>query len=108
MQSLTAKLFALPSEPAPVGRIAQLPAPTTALPREKPLPKPRPPTKWEVFAQRKGIVKQKRSKLEWDENSKEWRRRYGYKKAGDEKEIPVVEAGPNDEVCHAVKMSRQE
>ena len=50
-QSLAARLFALPSEAAPVGRIAHLPAPTTVLPREKPIPKPRPPTKWEVFAQ---------------------------------------------------------
>ena len=51
LQALTGRLFALPSEPAPVGRIAELPPPTTVLPREKPLPKPRPPTKWELFAQ---------------------------------------------------------
>lgn len=50
-QSLAARLFALPSEAAPVGRIAALPPPATVLPREKPIPKPRPPTKWEVFAQ---------------------------------------------------------
>lgn len=50
-QSLAARLFALPSEAAPVGRIAHLPAPSTVLPREKPIPKPRPPTKWELFAQ---------------------------------------------------------
>lgn len=53
-QSLAARLFALPSEAAPVGRIAQLPPPTTVLPREKPIPKARPPTKWEVFAQVSG------------------------------------------------------
>ena len=57
MQALTRRLFDLPSEPAAVGRIASLPPPTTVLPREKPVPKPRPPTKWEVFAQKKGIVK---------------------------------------------------
>ncbi|GAB4814848.1 hypothetical protein N2152v2_001894 [Parachlorella kessleri] len=96
-QALTAQLFGLPSEAAPVGRVAQLPAPSTVLPREKPLPKPRPPTKWELFAQRKGIVKRKRSKLEFDENSQEWRRRFGYKKAGDDDDVPVIEAGPNDE-----------
>lgn len=50
-QTLAARLFALPSEAAPVGRVASLPAPTTVLPREKPIPKPKPPTKWEIFAQ---------------------------------------------------------
>jgi regulator of ribosome biosynthesis len=86
------RLFALPSEAAAVGRVAQLPPPTTVLPREKPVPKARPPTKWEVFAQRKGIVKRKRSKLEFDEGSGEYKRRHGYKKANDEMEVPWVEA----------------
>lgn len=98
LQALTARLFSLPSEPAPVGRAAALPAPTTVLPREKPLPKPRPPTKWELFAQRKGIVKRKRSKLEYDETAGEWRRRYGYKRAGDEADVPIIEAGADDQV----------
>ena len=55
-QSLTARRFALPSDPAPVGRMARRPPPTTVLPREKPAPKPRPPTKWEQFAQVGGWV----------------------------------------------------
>lgn len=63
-QSLAARLFALPSEAAPVGRIAHLPAPATVLPREKPIPKPRPPTKWEVFAQvRRGATPRCRAGL---------------------------------------------
>lgn len=95
-QALTRQLFELPSEPAPVGRIAKLPAPTTVLPREKPVPKPKPPTKWELFAQRKGIVKRKRSALEFDENSQEWKRRYGYKKANDEAAVPIIEAGRHE------------
>lgn len=95
-QSLAARLFALPSEAAAVGRVAQLPRPSTVLPREKPIPKPRPPTKWEEFAQRKGIQKQKRSKLEWDETSQEWRRRYGFKRANDEAAVPIIEAQPGD------------
>ena len=61
-QSMTHKLFDLPFEVSQLGRIAELPAPKEALPREKPLPKPRPPTKWEIFAQRKGITKRKKSK----------------------------------------------
>lgn len=96
-QALAKRLFALPSEPAPVGRIAELPAPVTTLPREKPIPKPRPPTKWELFAQKKGIVKRKRSKLVLDEPSGEFKRRYGYGKANDSEAVPVIEAGPNDQ-----------
>lgn len=96
-QSIARQIFSLPSQPATVGRMVELPTPTTLLPREKPLPKPRPPTKWEIFAQRKGIQKRKRSKLEWDENAQEWRRRYGYKRVNDESDIPVIEA-KHDEV----------
>ena len=96
-QALTQQLFHLPSEAALEGRIVQLPPPVTLLPREKPLPKPRAPTKWEMFAQRKGIVKRKRSKLEWDEASGEWRRRHGYKKANDEEATPILEAKPGEE-----------
>jgi regulator of ribosome biosynthesis len=97
-QSLAKQIFSLPSEPAPVGRMALLPPPTTVLPREKPLPKPRPPTKWEAFAAKKGIQKKKRSKLVEDTESGEWRRRHGYKKANDELEVPVIEAKPGDKV----------
>jgi regulator of ribosome biosynthesis len=96
-QALTRQVFSLPSAPAPIGRMAELPAPTTLLPREKPLPKPRPPTKWEVFAQRKGIVKRKRSKLELDEPSGEYKRRYGYQKANDAEAVPYIEAGAHEE-----------
>ena len=96
-QAYAREMFNLPSEPADVGRLAQLPTPTTLLPREKPIPKPRPPTKWELFAQKKGITKQKRSKVEFDEATGEWRRRYGYKKANDEAAVPIIEAGPHEE-----------
>jgi len=96
MQALTRQIFDLPSEPAPVGRLVQLPRPTTVLPREKPIPKPKPPTKWELFAARKGITKQKRSKLVWDEPTGTYKRRWGYDKANDDAEVPIIVAGPND------------
>eukprot|EP00890_Picochlorum_soloecismus_P003980 jgi/Picsp_1/4583/NSC_01953-R1_protein len=95
-QSMTHKLFDLPFEVSQLGRIAELPAPSTALPREKPLPKPRPPTKWEIFAQRKGITKRKKSNLEWDQTTQEWRRRHGYKRVNDESDIPIIEAGHDE------------
>ena len=64
-QLLMNQIFALPSTPMPgdVGRLAALPAPTTALPRAKPLPAPKQPTKWEAFAKTKGIVNRKRSRM---------------------------------------------
>ncbi|XP_002965895.2 ribosome biogenesis regulatory protein homolog [Selaginella moellendorffii] len=97
IQALAEKLFNMPSEADKYGRLVILPPPTTKLPREKPLPKPRPPTKWEQFAQSKGIKKRKRSKLDFDEDAGEWRRRYGYKRVADERDIPVIEAKSTDE-----------
>jgi len=98
-QTLVTQLFQLPGEPIKGGRMVQLPAAKTLLPREKPLPKPKPPTKWEKFAAQKGIQKRKReSKLEWDEASQSWRRRHGYKKANDELDVPIIEAKPGEQV----------
>uniref|UniRef100_A0AAY4AKV3 Ribosome biogenesis regulatory protein n=1 Tax=Denticeps clupeoides TaxID=299321 RepID=A0AAY4AKV3_9TELE len=47
--------------------VVKLPEPSTPLPREKPVPKPKPPTKWEQFAKLKGIQKKKKTNLVWDE-----------------------------------------
>lgn len=60
--------------------LIQLPEPTTILPREKPIPKKKPMTKWEQFAARKGIkAKEKSGKLVFDESSGEWVPKWGYK-----------------------------
>jgi regulator of ribosome biosynthesis len=91
-QALVARLFSLPAEPVPGGRVVALPAPLTHLPREKPLPKPKPLTKWQKFAQEKGIRKRKRSKLVFDEDQQEWRRRHGKGRAGDANDLFAVEA----------------
>ncbi|KAJ5092053.1 ribosomal biogenesis regulatory protein [Penicillium alfredii] len=73
------------------GVLLSLPAPATMLPRHKPLPTPKPPTKWELFARKKGIGKyntkpgaaladkERRKKLVYDEASGEWVPRWGYK-----------------------------
>ena len=37
----------------------------------------------------------------WDEEQQEWRRRYGYQRAGDERDIPIIEAGANDQASRA-------
>ncbi|KAF7338010.1 Ribosome biogenesis regulatory protein [Mycena venus] len=77
VQSLIASLFVLPTQRSEDGPLAQLPPPKTALPRAKPLPKPKPPTKWEQFAAAKGIQHKVRDKREWDEERQEWVNRWG-------------------------------
>lgn len=66
--------------------LIHLPEPLTELPREKPLPKPKAPTKWEQFAARKGIKSKERSgKMVYDEASGNWVPKWGYK--GKNKEL---------------------
>ncbi|KAG6845422.1 hypothetical protein H0H87_009329 [Tephrocybe sp. NHM501043] len=77
VQALFASLFSLPTRSSPDGPLAQLPPPTTHLPRSKPLPKPKPQTKWEAFAAAKGIQHKIRDKKEWDEERQEWVNRWG-------------------------------
>lgn len=60
--------------------LIQLPTPSTELPREKPLPKAKEPTKWELFAAKKGIkAKEKSGKMVYDEATGEWVPKWGYK-----------------------------
>lgn len=73
-----------------------LPAPTTALPREKPLPKPPAPTRWEKFAKEKGIVKKKRERMIYDELQQKWMPRYGYKRHNAEEADWVLPAKASD------------
>lgn len=73
------------------GVLLNLPPPATTLPRHKPLPTPKPPTKWELFARKKGIGKysskpgaaladkERRKNLVYDEASGEWVPKWGYK-----------------------------
>jgi regulator of ribosome biosynthesis len=77
VQSLLVALFALPTQSSLDGPLAQLPPPITPLPRTKPLPKPKAPTKWERFAAAKGIQKKRRDKKVWDEERQEWINRWG-------------------------------
>ncbi|XP_067409778.1 ribosome biogenesis regulatory protein homolog [Emydura macquarii macquarii] len=85
-QLLVAQLWGLPAgraEGAAAGPlVAHLPEPSYRLPREKPLPRPRAPTRWEQFARLKGIRRRKRTSLVWDEAAKQGRRRWGYGRAG--------------------------
>jgi len=64
--------------------MAELPEQVTVIPREKPLPKPKPPTRWEKFAKAKGIQHRKKSKMVYDEATGEWVSRWGYKGTNDD------------------------
>jgi regulator of ribosome biosynthesis len=79
----------------PTGLTMQLP-PTDPplLPRWKPLPKPKAPSKWESFARKKGIGKfggatkggaaleEKRKNATFNEETGEWEKKWGYKGRG--------------------------
>lgn len=82
---LLSTLFSLPITPSPDGPLGALPPPAFQLPRAKPLPKPKPPTKWERFAAAKGIQHKKRDRKVWDEEKQEWANRWG--KGGKNKEL---------------------
>ncbi|XP_007554557.2 ribosome biogenesis regulatory protein homolog [Poecilia formosa] len=100
-QLLINEIWKLPTERVEEVIVAKLPEQTTRLPREKPPPKPKPPTKWEQFAKLKGIQKKKKTNLVWDETAKEWRRRWGYKRAKDDTKDWLIEvpetADPNED-----------
>ncbi|KAJ8413367.1 hypothetical protein AAFF_G00093630 [Aldrovandia affinis] len=100
-QLLINEMWKLPTERVAEAIVAKLPEPTTRLPREKPAPKPRAPTKWEEFAKLKGIQNKKKTNLVWDDVHKEWKRRWGYKRAKDDTKEWLIEvpetADPNED-----------
>ncbi|KAL7936268.1 ribosomal biogenesis regulatory protein [Trichoderma chlorosporum] len=83
------------------GVLLTLPQPATRLPREKPVPQPKAPTKWERFAAKKGIkakTREQRRNLAYDEESGEWKRKWGYKGLNKKGEDDwLVEVNPKKE-----------
>ncbi|KAI2613783.1 ribosomal biogenesis regulatory protein [Hypoxylon fragiforme] len=80
-------LSTLPLSATQAGVLLSLPAITTPLPREKPLPTLKAPTKWEQFAARKGIKPKTREQRhakssQYNEDTGEWERTWGYDKGG--------------------------
>ncbi|KAF3703569.1 Ribosome biogenesis regulatory protein -like protein [Channa argus] len=111
-QLLINEIWKLPTERVEEAIVAKLPDTTTPLPREKPPPKPRPPTKWEKFAKLKGIQKKKKTNLVWDETKKEWRRRWGYKRANDDTkdwliEVPETADSNEDQFAKRIKAKKE-
>ncbi|KAE8668526.1 Ribosome bioproteinsis regulatory protein-like protein [Hibiscus syriacus] len=97
VQAVADTLFNLPSTEDVDGPLVKLPPPTNKTSREKHLPKPKPPTKWEEFAKKKGIKKRKKDKVVWDEQTSTWKRRFGYDRVNDDKDVPIIEANMTDE-----------
>ncbi len=98
VQLLVNALMALPGRNTESGLVVELPDhEEVRIPRMKPPPQSKPETKWEKFAQAKGIKKRKRSRKVWDEDAQEWRPLWGYKRANPGVEgAPIVEAKEGD------------
>lgn len=82
-QLIVNKLFRIPRERVDDILVIKLPKGIQTIPREKPLPKAKPPTKWEQYAKLKGITKTKKGRKVWDDVAKEWRPTWGMNAAGD-------------------------
>lgn len=83
------------------GVLLSLPPQSTLLPREKPVPLPKPPTKWERFAAKKGIkpkTREQRRNAQFNEATGEWERKWGYKGANKaDEQAWLVEVDPTEE-----------
>ena len=91
-QLLINKIFNCPTEQSDAGPLAVLPSELFKLPREKRIPEAKPETKWEKFAREKGIKNKKRERMIFDEETQEYRPRFGYKRANNGiEDIPIVE-----------------
>jgi regulator of ribosome biosynthesis len=95
-------VFNLPIETVDDVLCAKLPKPATILPREKPLPKAKPLTKWQEYAKLKNIKNVKKTRMVFDEVTKEYKPRFGYKRANDDTkdwliEVPGNAADPNED-----------
>ncbi|XP_067671031.1 ribosome biogenesis regulatory protein homolog [Haliotis asinina] len=111
-QLLLNRLWQLPTEKIDDAVVAQLPEAKTPIPREKPPPKPRAPSRWQEYAKLKGIVNRKKSRMVWDEVHKEYRPRWGYKRANDDTKDWLIEvpqnADPNEDQFAKRKKAKTE
>jgi len=98
------RMFVLPAKKVDIGTlpgaVVELPEPNTQIPRGQPIPKPKPPTRWEKFAAEKGIKKHKKQRMEFDDQKDgELRPRWGYKRANNISDEWVVEHNPGEEMA---------
>ncbi|XP_052069991.1 ribosome biogenesis regulatory protein homolog isoform X1 [Mytilus californianus] len=94
-QILINRIWQLPTHREDEVVVAELPDVKTPIPREKPVPKKRKATKWEEYARMKGINKKKKGRMVYDEQSKEYKPRWGYKRANDDTKDWLIEVPQN-------------
>lgn len=88
-----------------------LPNPRIVTPREKPIPKEKPMTKWEKFRLERGLpARKKRSRLVFDPISNDWVPRWGHnsKKKIEEQHNWLMEDKPSLEGANPFTKLRQE
>ncbi|KAJ3340047.1 Rhodanese- sulfurtransferase, partial [Gonapodya sp. JEL0774] len=113
VQFIVNHIFALPISTVENHTVVTLPAPTSTLPREKHIPKPKPMTRWEKFAQTKGITKAKKTAKTFDSISGEYRPAYGYKSRSHQldhdwlKEVPA-NADPMEDMFQTERDAKKE
>ncbi|CAG5116977.1 unnamed protein product [Candidula unifasciata] len=95
VQTLFNSLWQLPVEQVEGTYVVTLPEIKMWLPREKPIPKKRAVTKWQEYAKSKGILNKKKSRMVWDEAAKEYKPRWGYKRANDGTQDWLIEVPAN-------------
>ncbi|EGR32592.1 ribosome biogenesis regulatory, putative [Ichthyophthirius multifiliis] len=71
----------------------KLPKKSTLFPRFKPIPKEKKQTRWEKFAEEKGIIKRKRGRMVYDKITQDYVPRWGANsiKKIEEKNNPIIE-----------------
>jgi len=80
VQLLVNKVFGLAREDSDDGPTAVVPPEDGfRLPRQRPIPKVKPETRWEKFMKERKMTKRKRSRLVFDEISGDWKPRWGFK-----------------------------
>ncbi|XP_059151383.1 ribosome biogenesis regulatory protein homolog [Physella acuta] len=94
-QVLFNSLWQLPVERVEGSYLITLPEPKTWLPREKPVPKKKPLTKWQEYAKAKGILNKKKSRKVWDEVTQDYKPRWGYNRANDSTKDWLIEVPAN-------------
>lgn len=107
MKKLFRKFLALDKTVTDVGTMVALPAPTMLLPREKPVPLPKKKSRWEKFAETKDIKNRKRERMVWDDETQQWRPRWGYGRDAELKDW-IVELKPGEsDLSHFEKAKLQ-
>ncbi|XP_006814819.1 ribosome biogenesis regulatory protein homolog, partial [Saccoglossus kowalevskii] len=94
-QLLINDIWKLPVERVEDVIVAKLPPPTYRVPREKSIPRARPPTKWQEYARLKGIQNRKKSRKVWDDEQKKWIPSWGYQSKNDLKKDWLLEVPTN-------------